>query len=102
MSEEKPTVQDFVDAQIQGDVGRAEVLFRALTGEAEQTGDKDALHMRMALWAGSGAALLQMLRERAEGRSVTRSDLEWALKTIRLNTERLQKLHDTMPEEIVH
>jgi hypothetical protein len=101
-SDKIPTVQNYTDAILERDSERARALFDTLTDEAEQTGDEDAVQMRIAMYATEAAAALEYLRESAKSRQVSREDLRRAMKMLRKLNKRLHLLQKALPKDTRH
>ncbi len=99
MSDKKPTLKDFLEAAGRQDFEKAQTLFKSLTDEAEKAGDKDAVQMRIVVYASLAGGVMWSLVHQAESRPVPREDLGCAIKAAKHSIEHLEQVHDAMSEE---
>ncbi len=99
MSDKKPTLKDFLEAAGRQDFEKAQTLFNSLTDEAEKAGDKDAVQMRLVVYASLAGGVMWSLASWAGKEPVPREDLGWAIKAAKHSVEHLEQLHADMSEE---
>ena len=99
MSDKKAALQDLIKAIEGHDKQKADTLFAALADEAERAGDKDAVQMRIALWAGMAAGIMKRLSAWAEERPILREQVGLAIKAAKHSIGHLEQIHAAMPEE---
>jgi hypothetical protein len=100
MSDKKPTLRDFLEAAGRQDFEKAQTLFNSLTDEAEKAGDKDAVQMRLVVYASLAGGVMGSLASWAGKEPVPREELGWAIKAAKHSIEHLELVHDAMSEEI--
>ena len=99
MSDKKPTLQDFLEAAGRQDFEKAQNLFNSLADEAKRAGDKDAVQMRIVVYASLAGGVMWSLSSWAGKEPVPREDLGWAIKAAKRSIEHLEQVHDAMSEE---
>ncbi len=99
MSDKKAALQDLIKAIEGHDKQKADTLFAALADEAERAGDKDAVQMRIALWAGMAAGIMKRLSPWTEERPILREEMGLAIKAAKHSIGHLEQIHAAMSEE---
>ncbi len=99
MRDKKAALQDLITAIEGHDKQKADTLFTALAEEAERAGDKDAVQMRIALWAGMAAGIMKRISAGAEERPILREQVGLTIKAAKHFIGHLEQIHAAMPEE---